>query len=87
MVAHWLYCYEDVGVANLGVVGLATVALARKQHRAALSGEWAVLQRGDLPGFAEQATLAEAPGVKVPARIGEKQRRSSTSSVVQNAAK
>ena len=34
--------YEDVGVASLDAVGLATVALAGKQVRAALGGEWAV---------------------------------------------
>jgi hypothetical protein len=34
--------YEDVGVACLDAVGLATVALGRKQVRAALGGEWAV---------------------------------------------
>jgi hypothetical protein len=34
--------YEDVGVACLNAVGLATVALAGKQVRAALGGEWAV---------------------------------------------
>jgi hypothetical protein len=34
--------FEDVGVASLDVVGLATAALAGKQLRAALGGEWAV---------------------------------------------
>ena len=34
--------YEDVGVANLEAVGLTTAALAGKQDRAALGGEWAV---------------------------------------------
>jgi hypothetical protein len=34
--------FEDVGVACLDAVGLATVALAGKQVRAALDGEWAV---------------------------------------------
>ena len=34
--------YEDVGVASIEVVGLATAALAGKQVRAALGGEWAV---------------------------------------------
>ena len=34
--------YEDVGVANLEAVGLATAALAGKQSRAALGGDWAV---------------------------------------------
>jgi replication-associated recombination protein RarA len=34
--------FEDVGVANLDAVGLATVALAGKQVRATLGGEWAV---------------------------------------------
>ena len=34
--------FEDVGVASLDAVGLATVALAGKQVRAALGGEWAV---------------------------------------------
>jgi hypothetical protein len=34
--------YEDVGLASLGAVGLATVALAGKRHRAALGGEWSV---------------------------------------------
>jgi replication-associated recombination protein RarA len=34
--------YEDVGVASLEAVGLATVGLAGKRHRAALGGEWAV---------------------------------------------
>src|SRR5271157_2211159 len=34
--------YEDVGVASLNAVGLATVALGGKQVRAALGGEWAV---------------------------------------------
>jgi hypothetical protein len=34
--------YEDIGVASLEVVGLATVALAGKRHRSALGGEWAV---------------------------------------------
>ena len=34
--------YEDIGVASLAAVGLATVALAGKRHRAALGGEWAV---------------------------------------------
>jgi replication-associated recombination protein RarA len=34
--------YEDVGVASLEAVGLATAALAGKRHRAALGGEWEV---------------------------------------------
>jgi hypothetical protein len=34
--------YEDIGVASLETVGLATVALAGKRHRSALGGEWAV---------------------------------------------
>jgi len=34
--------FEDIGVASLEIVGLATVALAGKQVRAALGGEWAV---------------------------------------------
>jgi hypothetical protein len=34
--------FEDVGVASLDAVGLATVALGGKQARAALSGEWPV---------------------------------------------
>jgi hypothetical protein len=34
--------FEDVGVASLDAVGLATVALEGKQARAALGGEWAV---------------------------------------------
>ena len=34
--------YEDIGVASLEAVGLATVALGGKQVRAALGGEWAV---------------------------------------------
>jgi replication-associated recombination protein RarA len=34
--------YEDVGLASLEVVGLATVSLRGKQARAALGGEWAV---------------------------------------------
>ena len=34
--------YEDVGVACLDAVGLATVALGGKQVHAALGGEWAV---------------------------------------------
>ena len=34
--------YEDIGLASLEAVGLATVALAGKRHRAALGGEWAV---------------------------------------------
>ena len=33
--------YEDIGVASLEAVGLATMALAGKRHRAALGGEWA----------------------------------------------
>jgi hypothetical protein len=33
---------EDVGLASLEVVGLATVSLGGKQARAALGGEWAV---------------------------------------------
>ena len=32
--------YEDVGLASLEAVGLATVALAGKRHRTALGGEW-----------------------------------------------
>ena len=34
--------YENVGLANLDAVGLATVALAGKKVRAELGGEWAV---------------------------------------------
>src|SRR5580658_9903748 len=34
--------FEDVGVASLDAIGHATVALAGKQVRAALGGEWAV---------------------------------------------
>ena len=34
--------FEDIGVASLDAVGLATVALAGKQVRAALGGDWAV---------------------------------------------
>ena len=34
--------YEDIGVASLEAVGLATVALAGKRHRSALGGEWAI---------------------------------------------
>jgi hypothetical protein len=34
--------YEDIGVASLEAVGLATVALAGKRYRSALGGEWAV---------------------------------------------
>jgi hypothetical protein len=34
--------YEDVGVAGLEVVGLATASLGGKQARATLGGEWAV---------------------------------------------
>jgi len=34
--------YENIGVASLEAVGLATVALAGKRHRSALGGEWAV---------------------------------------------
>ena len=34
--------FEDVGIGCLDAVGLATVALAGKQVRAALGGEWAV---------------------------------------------
>jgi hypothetical protein len=34
--------YEDVGLASLEAVGLAAAALAGKQTRAALGGEWAV---------------------------------------------
>jgi hypothetical protein len=34
--------FEDVGLANLDAVGLATVALSGKQLRAALGGEWVV---------------------------------------------
>jgi hypothetical protein len=34
--------YEDIGMASLETVGLATVALAGKRHRFALGGEWAV---------------------------------------------
>ena len=34
--------YEDIGVASLDAVGLATVALAGKRHRSALGGEWAI---------------------------------------------
>jgi hypothetical protein len=34
--------YEDVGLASLEAVGVATVALGGKRHRAALGGEWAV---------------------------------------------
>jgi hypothetical protein len=34
--------YEDVGLASLNAVGLATVSLGGKQARAALGGEWSV---------------------------------------------
>lgn len=34
--------YEDVGLASLGAVGVATVAFTGKRHRSALGGEWAV---------------------------------------------
>ena len=34
--------FEDIGVASLEAVGLATVALAGKRHRSALGGDWAV---------------------------------------------
>lgn len=34
--------YEDVGLASLGTIGLATAALAGKRARAELGGEWAV---------------------------------------------
>jgi hypothetical protein len=34
--------YEDVGMATLDTVGIATVSLGGKQARAALGGEWAV---------------------------------------------
>jgi hypothetical protein len=34
--------YEDVGLASLNTVGIATVSLSGKQARAALGGEWAV---------------------------------------------
>jgi hypothetical protein len=34
--------YEDVGLAALDTVGIATVSLGGKQARAALGGEWAV---------------------------------------------
>ncbi len=34
--------FEDVGVASLEAVGLATAALSGKQARAALGGEWAM---------------------------------------------
>jgi hypothetical protein len=34
--------YEDVGLASLEAVGVATVALTGKRHRSALGGEWAV---------------------------------------------
>ena len=34
--------YEDVGLASLSTVGIATVSLSGKQARAALGGEWAV---------------------------------------------
>jgi replication-associated recombination protein RarA len=34
--------YEDVGLAALHTVGIATVSLGGKQARAALSGDWAV---------------------------------------------
>ena len=34
--------FEDLGVASLDAVGLATVALGGKQARSALGGEWAV---------------------------------------------
>ena len=34
--------YEDLGVANLETLGLATAALAGKQARASLGGQWAV---------------------------------------------
>ena len=34
--------YEDIGVASLDTVGIATVSLGGKQARAALGGDWAV---------------------------------------------
>ena len=34
--------YEDVGLAGLDTVGIATASLGGKQARAALRGEWAV---------------------------------------------
>jgi replication-associated recombination protein RarA len=34
--------YEDIGVASLETLGLATAALAGKRHRSALGGEWAI---------------------------------------------
>jgi hypothetical protein len=37
--------YEDVGLASLNAVGLATVSLAGKQARAAIGEEWAVASR------------------------------------------
>ena len=37
--------YEDVGLASLDTVGIATVSLSGKQARAALGGEWAVASR------------------------------------------
>jgi hypothetical protein len=41
LAAGRLHAYEDIGVASLEAVGLATVALAGKRHRSALGGEWA----------------------------------------------
>ena len=34
--------YEDIGVARLEAVGLATVALVGKRHRVSPGGEWAI---------------------------------------------
>jgi hypothetical protein len=41
---RWIGCiaYEDVGLASLDTVGIATVSLGGKQARAALGGEWPV---------------------------------------------
>src|ERR1700677_3887985 len=38
--------YEDVGVASLGTIGLATASLGGKQARAALGGEWGIASSG-----------------------------------------
>jgi replication-associated recombination protein RarA len=43
--------YEDVGLAALDAVGIATVSLGGKQARAALGGEWAVASCELDPGF------------------------------------
>jgi replication-associated recombination protein RarA len=34
--------YEDVGVASLEAIGLATVAQAGKRHHSARAGEWVI---------------------------------------------